>query len=463
MAEKLWDGRFSQDTDSLVEKFTSSIDVDKRLFAHDIKGSIAHAKMLARESIITESEGKEIVKGLEQIKKDIEDGNFQFSDSLEDIHMHIESALGKKVGKAARKLHTGRSRNDQVALDIRMYVIEETKNIIHLLRDLQKILVKNAGKHMGIVMPGYTHIQRAQPVLFSHHLMAYYEMFKRDAERFEDSLKRSDVMPLGAAALAGTTYPLNREYTKELLGFSKISDNSMDSVADRDFIIEFISCASISMIHLSRLSEEFVLWSSSEFAFITISDAFTTGSSIMPQKKNPDVSELVRGKTARVAGNLMSIITLMKSLPMTYNRDMQEDKEPLFDTVDTLKACLGIYIAMVDNIVVNKDTMYSACQHGFLNATDLADYLVRKGMPFRQAHSVSGKAVAYALKKKKELHQLSIDELRQCSDLIDKDVFEYLSVEKMIARRITHGGTGYETVKNAIEKAVKELIEKPVN
>ncbi len=457
MAEKLWDGRFSQNTDKLVEKFTSSIDVDKRLYAHDIKGSIAHTKMLARESIITESEGKEIIKGLEEIKQDIEKGNFEFSDSLEDIHMHIESALGEKAGKAARKLHTGRSRNDQVALDIRMYIIDETKNIIRLLYELQKTFVRNAKKYMGIVMPGYTHLQRAQPVLFSHHLMAYYEMFKRDAERFEDSLKRSDVMPLGAAALAGTTYPLNREYTRELLGFSKISDNSMDSVADRDFIMEFISCASIAMIHLSRLSEEFVLWSSSEFAFITISDAFTTGSSIMPQKKNPDVSELVRGKTARVVGNLMSIITLMKSLPMTYNRDMQEDKEPLFDTVDTLKTCLDIYIAMIDNIAVNEDTMYSACQHGFLNATDLADYLVGKGMPFRQAHSVSGKAVAYALERKKELHQLSIDELKQCSDLIDEDVFEYLSVEKMIARRITHGGTGYEIVKKAIETAVERL------
>ncbi len=457
MAEKLWDGRFSQSTDKLVEKFTSSIDVDKRLYAHDIKGSIAHSKMLAHESIISNEEADSIVKGLEDVKKDIEDGKFKFSDSLEDIHMHIESALGEKAGEAAKKLHTGRSRNDQVALDIRLYIIDETKNIIQSLYNMQKILVESARKYMGIVMPGYTHLQRAQPVLFSHHLMAYYEMFKRDAERFEDSLKRSDVMPLGAAALAGTTYPLNREYTRELLGFSKISDNSMDSVADRDFAMEFISCASIAMIHLSRLSEEFVLWSSSEFAFITISDAFTTGSSIMPQKKNPDVSELVRGKTARVVGNLMAIITLMKSLPMTYNRDMQEDKEPLFDTVDTLKSCLDIYIAMIPNIQVNTSSMLSACEHGFLNATDFADYLVGKGMPFRQAHSVSGRAVAFALEKKKELHEFSIDDFKQFSDLIDENVFEYLSIEKMISRRITHGGTGYEIVEKAVEKAEKRF------
>ena len=457
MAEKLWDGRFAKGTDKLVEKFTSSIDVDKRLYSHDIKGSIAHSKMLAHESIITDEEAVLIVEGLERVKKDIENGKFEFSDSLEDIHMHIESALGKKIGKTASKLHTGRSRNDQVALDIRLYITAETKNIILSLYGLQKILVNSARKYMDVVMPGYTHLQRAQPVLFSHHLMAYYEMFKRDAERFEDSLKRSDVMPLGAAALAGTTYPLNREYTRELLGFSKISDNSMDSVADRDFIMEFISNASICMIHLSRFSEELVLWSSSEFAFITISDAFTTGSSIMPQKKNPDVSELVRGKTARVVGNLMSIVTLMKSLPMTYNRDLQEDKEPLFDTVDTLKACLDIYTAMIPNIAINKSTMYAACEHGFLNATDLADYLVGKGMPFRQAHSVSGKAVAYALGKGRELHELSVDDFQKFSDLIDNSVFEYLSIEKMISRRVTHGGTGYETVKKAVEKAEKNL------
>lgn len=457
MAEKLWDGRFAKGTDKLVEEFTSSIDVDKRLYSHDIKGSIAHSKMLAHESIITDEEAGLIVEGLESVKKDIQDEKFEFSDSLEDIHMHIESALGKKIGKTASKLHTGRSRNDQVALDIRMYITAETKNIILSLHGLQKVLVNSARQYMDVVMPGYTHLQRAQPVLFSHHLMAYYEMFKRDAERFEDSLKRSDVMPLGAAALAGTTYPLNREYTRELLGFSKISDNSMDSVADRDFIMEFISNASICMIHLSRFSEELVLWSSSEFAFITISDAFTTGSSIMPQKKNPDVSELVRGKTARVVGNLMSIITLMKSLPMTYNRDLQEDKEPLFDTVDTLKACLDIYTAMIPNIEINKSTMYSACEHGFLNATDLADYLVGKGMPFRQAHSVSGKAVAYALGKGRELHELSVDDFKKFSDLIDNSVFEYLSIEKMISRRVTHGGTGYETVKKAVEKAEKSL------
>jgi argininosuccinate lyase len=306
-------------------------------------------------------------------------------------------------------------------------------------------------------MPGYTHMQRAQPVLFAHHLMAYYEMFKRDRERMEDSLKRTDVMPLGSAALAGTTFPLNRELTRKLLGFAKVSDNSMDSVSDRDFSMEFISAASICMIHLSRFSEELVLWSSSEFAFITISDAFTTGSSIMPQKKNPDVAELVRGKTARVVGNLVAIITLMKSLPLAYNRDMQEDKEPLFDTVNTLKACVDIYTHMLPNIKVNRETMLEAAQHGFLNATDLADYLVVKGMPFREAHSVSGKSVAYALENNKELHDLTVDEFKKFSDLIGSDVFEYLSIEKMISRRVTHGGTGYDNVQQAIKQAEQDL------
>ena len=328
------------------------------------------------------------------------------------------------------------------------------------LKALQRVLVETAKEHMDVVMPGYTHLQRAQPVLFSHHLMAYYEMFKRDYERFADALKRIDVMPLGAAALAGTTFPLNRELTRELLGFASVSDNSMDSVSDRDFVMEFISHASICMIHFSRLSEEFVLWSSSEFGFITISDAFTTGSSIMPQKKNPDVSELVRGKTGRVVGNLMAIMTLMKSLPLAYNRDMQEDKEPLFDTVNTLRACIDIYTQMIPKVEVHGHTMRSAAEKGFLNATDLADYLVVKGVPFREAHSISGKSVAYALGKGVELHQLPLDELRQFSDLIEKDIFGFLSTENMIARRITHGGTGYESVKKAIAVASKALSER---
>ncbi|HCY85241.1 MAG TPA: argininosuccinate lyase, partial [Desulfobacteraceae bacterium] len=330
MSEKLWGGRFSESTDKLVEKFNASIDVDKRLYASDIQGSIAHLKMMAHEGIITDAEAQTLVAGLETVKGRIDRNEIEFSDTLEDIHMTVEDALGKVSGTVARKLHTGRSRNDQVALDVRLYLKDETQSIIGMLKDFQKALVTLAADHTRTVLPGYTHLQRAQPVLFAHHMMAYYEMIKRDVQRFEDSLVRVDVMPLGAAALAGTTFPINRQFTCDVLGFGKVSENSMDSVSDRDFIMEFISHASICMIHLSRLSEELILWSSSEFGFITISDAFTTGSSIMPQKKNPDVAELVRGKTGRVVGNLMAILTTMKSLPMAYNKDMQEDKEPLF-------------------------------------------------------------------------------------------------------------------------------------
>jgi len=460
MGKKPWDGRFSQSTDAMVERFTSSIEVDKELYTYDIEGSIAHLTMLAHVGIITEDEAVSLRQGLGRVKDKIAKNELEFTDSLEDIHMHVESALGDEAGPVARKLHTGRSRNDQVALDVRMYLKKETILIIDRLLAFQEILVGMADKHRDVVMPGYTHMQRAQPVLFAHHLMAYYEMFKRDRERMEDSLKRTDVMPLGAAALAGTTFPLDREYTRRLLGFGRVSDNSMDSVSDRDFAMEFISAASISMVHLSRFSEELVLWSSSEFAFITISDAFTTGSSIMPQKKNPDVAELVRGKTARVIGNLMAIMTLMKSLPLAYNRDMQEDKEPLFDTVNTLKACIDIYTRMLPNISVNKETMLSAAKHGFLNATDLADYLVLKGTSFRDAHSIAGKAVAFGLENHRELHDLTLDEFKKFSDSIESDLFGYLSIENMISRRITHGGTGYDKVKQAIGKAQQELKEK---
>ncbi|MBF0467732.1 MAG: argininosuccinate lyase [Desulfamplus sp.] len=457
MAQKPWDGRFSLSTDRMVEKFTSSIDVDKALYSCDIDGSIAHLKMMARQSIISQQEADILLKGLEKVREKIENNTFEYSDSLEDIHMHIESALGKEVGVVAKKLHTGRSRNDQVALDARIYLKAQTLSVMDSLLDLQKVIVVTAQKYIDVVMPGYTHLQRAQPVLFSHHLMAYYEMFKRDYERFEDSLKRTDVMPLGSAALAGTTFALDRELTRELLGFAKVSDNSMDSVSDRDFVMEFISHATVCMIHFSRFSEELVLWSSSEFAFITISDAFTTGSSIMPQKKNPDVAELVRGKTGRVVGNLMAIVTLMKSLPLAYNRDMQEDKEPLFDTVNTLKACIDIYTRMIPHVEIHRETMLFAAQKGYLNATDLADYLVVKGMPFREAHSVSGRAVAFALDRHKELHELSIENFKAFSDLIDKDIFEFISIERMISRRVTHGGTGYQNVKRAVEKAKERL------
>ncbi len=457
MNEKLWGGRFTQSTDRLVEKLNASIHFDKRLYDCDIEGSIAHLRMMANEGIIPKDEADKLVSGLGLVKEKIEANEMAFSDELEDIHMHVEDALGKVSGDVARKLHTGRSRNDQVALDVRIYLKRETTAVINLLIGFQKSIVAMAIQHLDVVMPGYTHMQRAQPVLFSHHLMAYYEMFKRDIERFQGCLERIDVMPLGAAALAGTTYPLNREFTKDVLEFGKVSDNSIDSVSDRDFVMEFISHASICMIHLSRLSEELILWSTSEFSFITISDAFTTGSSIMPQKKNPDVAELVRGKTGRVVGNLVSIMTLMKSLPLAYNKDMQEDKEPLFDTVDTLQACLDVYTRMFGNIQVHKETMYKACTQGFLNATDLADYLVSKGMAFRNAHSVAGKAVAMALEQKKELEDLSVEELKRLSDLFEKDVYDFITIEKMISRRISYGGTSLDNVKNAVDKAAKEL------
>ena len=457
MGEKMWGGRFSRKTDELVEAFNASIDVDKRLYESDIQGSVAHLKMMAREHIISQEEADILIKGPGVVKEKIEADEMVFSDELEDIHMHVEDALTRICGDTARKLHTGRSRNDQVALDIRIYLKQETRSVIDLLYRMQANLVRMARNHLDVVMPGYTHLQRAQPVLFSHHLMAYYEMFKRDIDRFEDCLKRIDVMPLGTAALAGTTYPLNREYTTRVLGFAKVSDNSIDSVSDRDFVMEFISHAAICMIHFSRLSEELILWSSSEFSFITISDAFTTGSSIMPQKKNPDVAELVRGKTGRVVGNLVAVLTLMKSLPLAYNKDMQEDKEPLFDTVDTLKICIDVYARMFENITIHKDRMLESCKQGFLNATDLADYLAAKGMPFRKAHSVAGKSVAYALEKGKELDDLALEEFKQFSDLIQTDIYGFLSIDQMIARRISYGGTGLDNVKKAVNKAAGEL------
>lgn len=457
MSEKLWGGRFSQNTDALVERFNASIDVDKRLYESDIEGSIAHLKMMAQESIISRDEAEILITGLGRVKERIEKGEMKFSAALEDIHMHIEDALSRESGDVARKLHTGRSRNDQVALDVRLYLKNETRIIIDFLWALQAVLVDLAERNLDVIMPGYTHLQRAQPVLFSHHMMAYYEMFKRDIDRFSDSLKRTDVMPLGAAALAGTTYPLNREFTRRILSFSKVSDNSIDSVSDRDFIMEFISCASICMIHFSRLCEELILWSSSEFGFITISDAFTTGSSIMPQKKNPDVAELVRGKTGRVVGNLVCIMTLMKSLPLAYNKDMQEDKEPLFDTIDTLKICIDVMTRMLPNMTIHKETMYTACQQGFLNATDLADYLATRGMPFRHAHAVAGRAVAHALKQGVELHDLPLEKLQEFSELIKEDIYDYLTVDQMIARRISYGGTGFDNVRNAVRTAREEL------
>ncbi len=457
MSEKPWDGRFSEKTDTSVEEFTSSIDVDKRLYSHDIEGSIAHLKMLAKASIITEDESLSLIQGLGVIKREIERDKFVFHDSLEDIHMHIEARLAQDYTKIAQKLHTARSRNDQVVLDARMYLRDAVKRIIEQLVDLRQVILTLAREHLDVIMPGYTHLQRAQPVLFSHHLLAYYEMFLRDTKRFTDGLQRIDVNPLGSAALAGTTYPIDRAYTSELLNFPKTSVNSIDAVSDRDFMMEFLSSASICMVHFSRMSEELILWSSSEFDFVVLPDAFATGSSIMPQKKNPDIPELVRGKTGRVFGNLITLLTIMKSLPLSYNRDMQEDKEPLFDTIDTLTACISIYIKMLPNISVQKEKMLEATTTGFLNATDMADYLVTMGMPFREAHSVVGRAVGYALDKRKELHELGLEELKKLSSLFKEDIFDFLDTRTIIDRRTSYGGTALENVKAELIKAEKEV------
>ncbi len=462
MAEKPWDGRFSQKTEDIVESFTSSINVDKRLYAQDIEGSIAHCRMLAETSIITEKESSRLIRGLLKIKKDIESGRFQYDDSLEDIHMHIESRLAAVIGKTALKLHTARSRNDQIALDIRMYMRKETLEIINGLIGLREILLSLAAGHTGTVMAGYTHLQKAQPVLFAHHLMAYYEMFSRDTERMRDCLKRINVMPLGSAALAGTTYPIDREYTAGLLNFPKVSANSIDSVSDRDFIIEFLASASICMVHFSRISEELVLWSSFEFNYIELPDAFATGSSIMPQKKNPDIPELVRGKSGRVFGDLFALLAIMKSLPLSYNRDMQEDKQPVFDAIDTLKACIGIYIKMLPNIKINKNVMLKGALSGFLNATDMADYLVTKGMAFRDAHACAGKAVGYAIKKHKELHDFTLEEMKLFSPLFSSDIFDALTPESMIERRKSFGGTAAGNVVKAIKKAGKDIAKERI-
>ncbi len=459
MADKPWDGRFSEPTDKAVERFTSSIDIDKRLYQHDINGSIAHCRMLGKCGILTSDEADAIVEGLEKVGEEIEQGKLEFTDRLEDIHMHVEDRLSVHVGDLARKLHTGRSRNDQIALDTRLYLREETVKIINALLELRRVIVSFAEKHSDVILPGYTHMQRAQPVLLAHHFMAYYEMFARDTQRFREALERIDVMPLGAAALAGTTYPIDQAYAAELLGFSKISDNSMDAVSDRDFIMEFLSAASICMIHFSRISEELVIWSSSEFRFIEIADAFATGSSIMPQKKNPDIPELVRGKSGRVIGDLVSLFTLMKSLPLAYNRDMQEDKPPLMDAVETVKSCIDIYCRMLPHIRVNRNVMADAAQRGYLNATDLADYLVGRGMPFREAHGCAGRAVTYALGKNSELHELTLDELKSFSSLIENDIYLTLSSKALIDRRRSYGGTAYENVSSQIEKAKRQIAQ----
>jgi argininosuccinate lyase len=456
-SEKLSSARFAQATDAFVEIFTASVDFDKRMAKQDIQGSIAHAKMLCEVGVLTAEERDLILRGLTQIEGEIERGEFAWSIKQEDVHMNIEARLTHLIGIAGKKLHTGRSRNDQVATDIRLYLRDEIGAISKELTRLQIAILDLAQKHTDTIMPGFTHLQVAQPIVFAHHLMAWFEMLSRDAERLQDCVKRLNVSPLGAAALAGTSYPINRNLSAELLGFSRPSANSLDSVSDRDFAIEFTSAASILMMHLSRFSEELILWASAQFDFIDIPDAFCTGSSIMPQKKNPDVPELVRGKSGRVTGHLVSLLMLMKSQPLAYNKDNQEDKEPLFDTVDTLLNCLRAYADMVPHLVAKKENMYRAAKQGFATATDLADYLVRKGLAFRDAHEIVGLAVRLGVETKRDLSELSLTELQGFSPLITEEVFDVLSLEGSVAARNHIGGTAPEMVRAAIFNAYKSF------
>ncbi len=456
--KKLWGGRFSKTTDQLVEDFHSSISFDQRLYKEDIEGSIAHARMLGAQGIISEEESHLIINGLSELLDEIAAGKVEFDQKSEDIHMNIESLLTDKIGDAGKKLHTGRSRNDQVALDVRLNLLREMEEIQDLLRALMEALLTVAEKNVQTVLPGYTHLQRAQPINFAHHMMAYFEMFYRDYQRLLDTAKRTSVSPLGSGAMAGTTFPLDRERVKEELGMQEISRNSLDAVSDRDFIIEFTSFASITMMHLSRLSEEIIFWSSQEAAFIELDDAYSTGSSIMPQKKNPDVAELVRGKTGRVYGNLMQILTVMKGLPLAYNKDMQEDKESLFDTVDTLKKCLLVYAPMLTTMRIREDNMLDAAKKGYTNATDLADYLVYKGLPFRDAHEVSGKLVAYGIAEGKELDQMTMSEFKSFSEMIEEDIYQAIDVRTCVEKRDLPGATGFTKTKEAIIEA-KIIIE----
>jgi len=456
---KLWGGRFTESTDAFVQAFTASVDFDQRLAPYDIQGSVAHAKMLTKVGILTEQECQQIEEGLADILSCIQAGEFEWSVALEDVHMNIEAALTERIGMAGKKLHTGRSRNDQVATDIRLFLRDQLGMIQSELKRLQQGLVSLAEQHTDTIMPGFTHLQVAQPVTFGHHLMAWFEMLKRDAERFADCAKRVNVMPLGSAALAGTSYPIDRFMTAELLGFSRPSANSLDGVSDRDFAIEFCAASALLMTHLSRFSEEIVLWTSAQFNFVDLPDAFCTGSSIMPQKKNPDVPELVRGKTGRVNGHLVSLLTLMKSQPLAYNKDNQEDKEPLFDTVDTVLGSLRAFADMVPNIKPVKASMLKAAKQGFSTATDLADYLVGKGIAFRDAHEIVGLAVRLGTETGRDLSELSLDELQGFSQDIGDDVFQVLTLEGSVCARNHLGGTAPNQVRQAIMDAKTLLVE----
>jgi len=458
-AAKPWAGRFNAPTDAFVEAFTASVDFDRRLYRYDIQGSIAHATMLARQGILSQTECDQIVTGLEAVRERIDTGAFTWSIPLEDVHMNVETALTEAIGDAGKRLHTGRSRNDQVATDVRLWLRDEIDLIRIAITRLQTALLTLAEREADTVMPGFTHLQVAQPITFGHHMMAWFEMLERDRARLADCRGRVNVMPLGAAALAGTTYPIDRHLTAQLLGFDRPAENSLDAVSDRDFAIEFTGAAAILMMHLSRFSEELILWASAQFAFVDLSDSFCTGSSIMPQKKNPDVPELVRGKSGRIFGHLMGLLTLMKGQPLAYNKDNQEDKEPLFDTVDNLKGCLKVYAEMMGQVTCRRERMRTAAAQGFSTATDLADYLVRKGIPFRDAHEIVGKAVALGVREGRDLAELTIDELRGFSARIGPEVYAVLTLEGSVAARDHLGGTAPAQVRAAIGRARLRLAE----
>jgi len=457
MSKAMWGGRFSKSTDEMINEFQASISFDKRMYHEDIAGSIAHATMLAKCGILSEKDKDAIVKGLKEILKEIEDGRFDFSVDLEDIHMNIEKRLTEAIGEAGGRLHTARSRNDQVALDTHMYVRKEIVAVEKEILNLQEALREAAEKYKDVIMPGYTHLQRAQPILFGHHLLAYFSMLARDFARFEGVYKRADIMPLGAGALAGTTFPIDRQMVQQMLHFESIYNNSLDAVSDRDYILEFLSAASILMVHLSRLSEETILWCTREFHFIELDDAHCTGSSMMPQKKNPDVSELVRGKTGRVIGHLMAMLTTVKGLPLAYNKDLQEDKEGIFDAIDTVKFSLAVYAELIRGMKVHEDVMKRAVTEDFSNATDLADYLVKKGMPFREAHAVSGTAVHQCIEQGKYLEDMTMEEYKALSPLFDNDVYDAIRAETCVKNRNSFGGTSYQQVEMQLQ-AAKDLL-----
>ena len=459
MSEKLWGGRFSKTTDEMINEFQASIGFDRRMYREDIAGSIAHAAMLAKVGILSEEDRAAIEKGLKDILAQIEHGDFDFSVALEDIHMNIEKRLTDAIGDAGSRLHTARSRNDQVALDTHLFVRHAVVDVMAHIRALQQALTESAAQHRDVIMPGYTHLQRAQPILFSHHLMAYFGMLARDFERFQGVYARTDIMPLGAGALAGTTLPIDRQFVAQRLHFERIYTNSLDAVSDRDYILEFLSAASILMVHLSRLSEEIILWCSREFSFVELDDAHCTGSSMMPQKKNPDVSELVRGKTGRVVGHLMAMLMAVKGLPLAYNKDLQEDKEGLFDTIDTVKFSLAVYAQLIRGMKLREDVMRHAVEADYSNATDLADYLVRKGLPFRKAHAVAGQAVAQCIARGIYLAELPIADYQQLSPLFAEDIYNAISPETCVSCRNSYGGTSYEQAEMQLEAAKNLMTE----